>query len=63
IQYQYNITLCHFLDFEALSASGVDAIEVVASNSELRYALNGWDCDSILIMHRSFVYAKLWCFF
>lgn len=45
------------LDFEKLLADGVDAIQVNISNDphygveSLRKKLDGWDCDTILIMN------------
>lgn len=41
-----------YLDFEAMKASGVDAIELHLSNDHrLYWGMYGWDCDSILIMN------------
>ena len=44
------------IDFEKMLNDGVDAIELHLTdeekyNSNLNYALYGWDCDSILIMN------------
>lgn len=53
-----SLTTRAFLDFEALLASGVDAVQVDtrgAAGYEVRHALNGWDCDSILVLNKDVI--------
>jgi len=44
-----------FLDFEKLMADGVDAIQVNITGDGLYNKLNGWDCDSILILNKNII--------
>ena len=46
------LTLTSQPDFEKMLADGWDAIEFrLSEDSELYWALYGWDCDSILVMN------------
>lgn len=45
-----------YLDFEAISSGGIDAIEYFLSDDDdLYYKLRGWECDSILIMNHEII--------
>lgn len=50
------ISYAKSIDFEALKASGVDAIELHLSNDHrLYWGMYGWDCDSIVILNPDIV--------
>ena len=46
-----------YLDFEAMCASGIDALELDMSKNYgyLNYMLYGWDVSSILIMNKDII--------
>lgn len=55
-QVNTGISLYYVLDFEKMLADGWDAIELHLNNdSELYFALYGWDCDCILILNSDIV--------
>ena len=50
----------HAIDFEKMLADGVDVIQFnLSQNWMLQFELNGWDCDSILVLNPGVIVEEL----